>query len=473
MFKTDLFDPNISFNVEEANGDIGGKHILGKIKGCFFVPDGVSRNNRFYPKSLWEKVISSQEVKSKLEERRMFGTISHNQEIDEKAILEGKISHIITQLYINESGQGIGEAIILDTPAGRVLNTFLRAGSKLYVSSRANGSFKGEQNGIPSVDESSYELSGFDIVLDPGFVQANPKLVESLTKLIEESQITSDKINEEDLIMKEVIESLSKENAMLKVNLDATMAELKAIKETAPKEVEENPMLKTYEELGTPEEISKVFDLAEKYVRLGTPEEIKEAFTQTSAIVRKLKNLGTPEEIKEALMKSSKLVRTIGSIGTISEIKEALLASEVLLKKYRALGTPSELGESLDKAKKALIEYKDLGTPSEIKEAFEKTEKHFTAIKESKEAATVVVDNSAKISELAKELEVSETMVKEVYGKLTEDQIRKMFKKMSESKKMEKTFVKKQETKVISEEKEKHEAFSKTRGERLMEAFFR
>jgi len=91
-FKTDIFKPDEAFTLEEAKEDSNGNSILGKIKGTFFVPNGTSRNNRYYSKSLWEKQLSRPDVKTKLSERRMLGTISHDQEIDDKAVLEGKVS---------------------------------------------------------------------------------------------------------------------------------------------------------------------------------------------------------------------------------------------------------------------------------------------------------------------------------------------------------------------------------------------
>ena len=79
----DSISPSIQFSITESS-EVDGKHILGKVKGEFFVPDGKSRNKRFYPRELWEKVISSQAIKEKLANRLMFGTIGHDGEIGKK-----------------------------------------------------------------------------------------------------------------------------------------------------------------------------------------------------------------------------------------------------------------------------------------------------------------------------------------------------------------------------------------------------
>ena len=174
----DIFEPDISFEVEESNG--GNRSIIGKVRGQFFVPDGYSRNKRYYPRELWEKVLNDEELKEKLKNRRMIGTIGHSSPINDETIAEGKISHVVTKLWIDENGRGMGEAEILNTPAGRILKTLLEAGVRLYVSSRAYGSYKGKdpKGEYPSLDPDSYILETFDFVYDPGFLQAKPELVE-------------------------------------------------------------------------------------------------------------------------------------------------------------------------------------------------------------------------------------------------------------------------------------------------------
>ncbi|KKL07363.1 hypothetical protein LCGC14_2586790, partial [marine sediment metagenome] len=135
----DAFSPELDYTVEEGKAEVDGKAVLAKVKGEFFFPGGISRNQRYYPKSLWDKVLANEELREKVGNKTLFGTISHTQPIDDTAMLEGKISHIVTKLGIDGKGKGIGEALLLDTDAGRVLNTFFRAGSKMFVSSRADG----------------------------------------------------------------------------------------------------------------------------------------------------------------------------------------------------------------------------------------------------------------------------------------------------------------------------------------------
>ena len=175
-----------------------------------------------------EKVCNNPNVRKRLEERRMFGTIGHEQKLGDCAVLDGKISHIITNIGIF-NGQGIGEALIIDTPAGRILNTLLRAGLKIFVSSRADGSYKGEDKGMRIVDPDTYQIEGWDFVLDPGFLQANPSLVEKFDQILAGSTATQN--NEGDFEMEaKLIESMAKENAAYKAELKKLLLKLKLLK---------------------------------------------------------------------------------------------------------------------------------------------------------------------------------------------------------------------------------------------------
>jgi hypothetical protein len=52
----DSIDPSIKFSISEGeNSIVDGEHVLAEIEGEFFVPNGKSRNGRFYPESLWKK----------------------------------------------------------------------------------------------------------------------------------------------------------------------------------------------------------------------------------------------------------------------------------------------------------------------------------------------------------------------------------------------------------------------------------
>jgi len=391
-FTQDIFEPNLKFEVEEASGDVDGKHILAKVKGSFFVPNGVSRNNRFYSEGLWKKVVSNPSIIKKLTERRMFGSIGHNQKLGDDALLEGKTSHIVTGLNI-VNGQGIGEALILNTPAGRILNTILRAGSKMFVSSRADGSFNGEENGIPKVDEDSYQLDTFDFVVDPGFLEANPNLVEQFKK------IESLNNNEGDYMepSTQLMEKLAKENGTLRSDLERATSEVVDLRNKNTVMISENDALK-----------SKLD---------------KQSFAEKQ--LAKYRSLGTPEEIEKVLDMAEGKLNVYKEFGSVKELGLALDRANDLIERYKVLGTPKEINEALDKSIAVVTAYKDLGSPVELKMAMDKFEEKINKINSDKAVV--------KIAELAKDLKVSEDKIRMLWGKISEAEIRKVYSSSSET----------------------------------------
>jgi hypothetical protein len=159
--------------------------VLAVVEGTFFVADKPSRNGRIYPKELWENVLSSPDLKRMLQNRLLFGTVGHVEEQLDDLIREGKVSHVVTELKVTSDGRGWGRAEILDTPVGKVLKTLLESGSKLSVSSKAYGEYDGQTGeGYWRVSPSSFVLERFDFVVDPGFLEAQPKVKEVYESVI-------------------------------------------------------------------------------------------------------------------------------------------------------------------------------------------------------------------------------------------------------------------------------------------------
>jgi SOS response regulatory protein OraA/RecX len=428
-FKRDVFESDVDFVLEEASGEVDGKHIIGKVKGGFFVPDGTSRNNRFYPKDLWEQVLGSADVQEKMKSRRMLGTVGHDLMIDEKAVREGLVSHIVTNLKIEESSgklRGVGEAVILDTPAGRSLNTLMRAGSKMFVSSRAFGKFSGTHNGVPKVDKSSYKFDTFDFVLDPGFAEANPKLVESL-------EINNKSSNKGDQKMDtELLEKVVKQNAGLQVDLSKAINEMddyKAKYEASMKEMEELKKKLADAEAKMKDMECKMGDSSksmEAYSKLGAAKEIEEALTGLRELNKKYQEIGTPEKISEALTKAQGLLTEYKVLGTPKEVNKAIEEATKTLKEYQELGKPVELNKALDEAIATIKKYQEFGTIDELTKVFEKMNKMASNMKS--ESVT------KKVKELATELRVTEEAIRKLLEKgFKDEEIREVLKKVSES----------------------------------------
>lgn len=389
----DVIDPDIKFSLVEDNSEVDGEHILAKVKGQFFVPDGKSRNGRFYPRSLWEKVIADKAVKAKLEKRTMFGTLGHDAALTDKEVREGLVSHFMTDISIDKNGKGMGEALILNTPVGKILNTMLRAGSQLSVSSRANGTFKGKKNGLPVVDENTYGLEGWDFIIEPGFLEANPEIAESLENIniIEGEEIMENDIN------KTLVEHIANENADLKSKVGGLTDEVNTLAEEKTVIKEENDHLK--------DENAKLVDtnkVLESYSTLGTVEEITEKLTkadENGKILEAYNELSdSPEDNKAALEKSRDFIKTVTEeFGTIDEVR-------------KALETAIEFKEKVE----------DIGGYEKIKEALESYDKELTERSE--------VENTKKIKDLAEELGLTEEKVTELLGKYSEEDVKELCK---------------------------------------------
>ncbi len=175
--------------IEEASPTQLRDGVLAKVKGASFFLDGYSRNGRFYPEELWENALKNSETKELIDRGLMFGCIGHPKDYSLDELLEsGRVSHKVTSISIDKkSGQGNAEYEILDTPSGRILNAILRSGSNMYVSTRAFGGFSNETKEKDGkkykvLDSKNFSIESIDFVIQPGFLETNPKLVESLSE---------------------------------------------------------------------------------------------------------------------------------------------------------------------------------------------------------------------------------------------------------------------------------------------------
>ena len=160
---------------------------IGYAEGCFApisTPDGdrvFSRNHRLYEDDHWECQFENQNLLDRVKTRRMLGTIGHyDKKVDDKDLAAGNVSHIVTDLEIREDeehGRYLwGRLEIINTEAGRRLKEYYDNGIPLYVSSRGGGKLinvPGKDYKI--VDKNKYYCETFDVVKEPGFLEACPE----------------------------------------------------------------------------------------------------------------------------------------------------------------------------------------------------------------------------------------------------------------------------------------------------------
>lgn len=182
-FVDDISNVNESAQSEVANSN---GTILAIVKGKHFIPGGISRNHRKYTEELWTAAGKDEEVQRKIKNNQMIGRVGHEAEITDEDLAEGKYSHYTRNINW-ETGEA--EDVILNTPMGNSLYTLLRSGVIMYVSSRADGDYEGkDEDGNDILDPKTYKLERFDFVQDPGFLDAQPKMItESKQKEKDES----------------------------------------------------------------------------------------------------------------------------------------------------------------------------------------------------------------------------------------------------------------------------------------------
>jgi len=390
----DIPKENVSWNIDEKDSGsvVDGINILGRAVGPFFVTEKSSKNNRYYTKKLWERALN--ENTDRIDNGEMLGTIGHDQVLDDQALLEGKVSHKVTKLWIDEStGTGMGEIQILSTPAGKVLNSLMRGGVRLKVSSRAMGEFNGKtKDGSNVIDESTFDLKGFDFVQNPGVpsaipvllekfndadlstltnvptgdIKVNPELFESmmtekagLQKTLAEALATNKTITTDNVALQRNFELREREIARLEEALKISEAKASEFETTSK---DNSDTVTKIAALGTPEEIEEQlrnFDnTLSEYSKFGTPSELTEAFERVTELVEEFKSLGSPDEIEHAYG----ILEDYISLGTFDELAEKLST----IKAYESVGTVEQLNKILDVAEG----YQELGSPEDITHAF-------------------------------------------------------------------------------------------------------
>jgi hypothetical protein len=145
--------------VESANGRF-------RVEGVFQRSDVENANKRVYPRGIWEKELKEPRVQQALSERSMFGELDHPS--DGKTSLK-RVSHIVTDLGLQEDGIVTGAAEILPTPNGQILQALFESGAQVGISSRGSGSVS---NGVVQED---FKLGTFDFVARPSTPGALPR----------------------------------------------------------------------------------------------------------------------------------------------------------------------------------------------------------------------------------------------------------------------------------------------------------
>lgn len=130
------------------------------VTGVLQRADTLNQNGRVYPRHILEPQINS--YKQLVEERRAMGELDH---ADEPVVNLQNVSHIITDIWMENDGVVKGKVEILETPMGNILRSLIKANVKVGISSRALGSVNESHEG--DMVQEDLHLICWDFVSEP------------------------------------------------------------------------------------------------------------------------------------------------------------------------------------------------------------------------------------------------------------------------------------------------------------------
>ena len=163
-----------------------------------------NHNGRIYSREVWEVVANDADLMEKINSRCLFGHAEHPEGIQSN--LE-KTSHIVSKHWIQENAEGeykkntVYETMdVLDTPYGRIVDTILRAGCGLGVSTRAQGDLQeaeDDEGTYQDVIADSYKLQATDFTADPSTLRVKPmdlqlNVVGAVKRGVDEGKVDTD-----------------------------------------------------------------------------------------------------------------------------------------------------------------------------------------------------------------------------------------------------------------------------------------
>lgn len=417
--------------------EVDGKYILARASGPAFFPNTTSRNNVFYPKEAWENAIADEEFQHRLKNRLVFGTIGHDPEITDNEVRKGEFSHIVTKVWIGEDDIGYAEYLVLNTEPGRILNTLLRAGVGISVSTKGYGTtIETSDKDTEMVDPDNFSFDRIDFVIDPGYLQAKPELKESKNTENTNYNRNEQKMDKTIDILENATKRLEESNKSLQTEITESKVALSKA----------NAALDSYRALGPVQQVAEAMSQLDKYRLLGTPRKIKEDLDQAEEVIGLLE-----DQVQD-------LTATIDQLKAEEPATEEVTEDEDTseLDAYRELGTVEELKACLEKAEELMAEQpeedeieedededeaplSDIGSPEEIRALVQEAEEADSLLQQYQELGSVEelkemcarleeyseLEKEASAEDLAEEYDVASEVVTKLQDKgLSDDEIK-------------------------------------------------
>ena len=157
-----------------------------RVRGTFQRANEANTNKRIYPKAILETQVTN--LQPMVADRRLLGELDHP---SSDTVSLSNVSHLITNLQM-EGDEVIGEAELLNTPAGMTAQALIKGGVQVGISSRGMGTLSEGDDDTKIVNE-DFKLVTFDLVADPSTRGAYPALAESVqTEMREGAQCVKD-----------------------------------------------------------------------------------------------------------------------------------------------------------------------------------------------------------------------------------------------------------------------------------------
>jgi len=134
------------------------------ISGPYMMCETVNKNKRVYSKDDMYKEVSRY-TKEMVESKRAMGELNHPESAD---VNLANACHLVTDLKM-EGNFVYGKSQVLSTPSGKIVESLIKDGVSVGMSSRALGELK-EENGINRV--TNMRLIAVDCVADPSCPKA-------------------------------------------------------------------------------------------------------------------------------------------------------------------------------------------------------------------------------------------------------------------------------------------------------------
>ncbi len=188
------------------------RHILKRLVGPIATYTDSTRNGRLYNEALWNKQLNDDIFNEKIDNKCLFLELGHP--LDDREELDmTKACACIPSLPKIVNGDLYGIIDVLDTPNGRLLNTYIDYGFVPGISSRGSG----EINENNEVDPDSFCLETWDIVPVPAVKKARLSVCESLnqktSKTLTEAlhEVYENSTNEDKEVMKDALNNLNED----------------------------------------------------------------------------------------------------------------------------------------------------------------------------------------------------------------------------------------------------------------------